>query len=243
METAEKLGIEAIPGIEITSEHKGCYIHILGYGINFTQTSLLNRLLQTQWEVNYRKAVLSIERVGLDKLFGVRAEDLILEIKRTVRNNKHLIFPAHIKNYLTQYPEIFNALKSDSKKWKKQNNRAGPKFISPINAIKLINQLNGAAVLAHPGNILNQGNQSLTRKQEILIAVINALKKENLFGIEARYPCLTEKQKLLFQRLAYAKNLAATGGSDYHGKYRPNIFLGMEGISYNDFLNLKQNFF
>jgi len=243
MEAAERLGIEAIPGIEISSEHKGCYIHILGYGIDFTQTAILKKLLQPQREVNYRKAILSIERVGLDKLFGVKAENLISEIKKTTDNNEHLVFPVHIENYIAQYPEIFQALKSKRKKWKRQDNGAELKFISPVGAIKLINQLNGIAVLAHPGNILNQGGQSSAKNQEILLTIINTLKKENLFGIEARHPGLTETQKLLFQRLAQAKNLAATGGSDYHGKYRPNIFLGMEGGSYNDFLNLKQIFF
>ncbi|MFW6233010.1 MAG: PHP domain-containing protein, partial [Bacteroidota bacterium] len=80
-----------------------------------------------------------------------------------------------------------------------------PKWVFPVeNGIKLINQIGGIAVLAHPGKYV---------AQEALFRFINA----GLDGIEVIHPSHDEKKQRHYSSIASQYLILETGGSDYNG--------------------------
>ena len=81
-------------------------------------------------------------------------------------------------------------------------------------AIALLHESGGCAVLAHPAQV--------SRSIPLLEDLLAHLKKMGLDGVETHYP--TQKGSFLksLKRLAAAHGLFETGGSDYHGDIRPN---------------------
>jgi 3',5'-nucleoside bisphosphate phosphatase len=90
-----------------------------------------------------------------------------------------------------------------------------------IEAISLIHQAGGLAVLAHPA----QNDPDLTRLPTVLAALVPA----GLDGIEVYYPTHSNKMKKKLRALAEKNNLLLTGGSDYHGDVRPATTLAGGG--------------
>ncbi|HAM62142.1 MAG: hypothetical protein A2Y20_02245 [Firmicutes bacterium GWF2_51_9] len=83
-------------------------------------------------------------------------------------------------------------------------------------SIRLVHETGGIAVLAHPGNNVKEDK-----------AVLDELSSLGLDGIEAFSSYHGELQNAFY--IAYAKkmNLLFTCGSDYHGKTKPKIKLGL----------------
>lgn len=57
-------------------------------------------------------------------------------------------------------------------------------------------------------------------------ALLEKLIDRGLQGIEIFYSEHTEADRALYAKLAARYRLIPTGGSDYHGKYKPGIELG-----------------
>ena len=81
--------------------------------------------------------------------------------------------------------------------------------------VGLIHEHGGAAVLAHPGKNLEGHMERL-----------GSLLDEGLDGIEAFSSYHDEETAEFLYRIACARDLLATCGSDYHGKTKPGIRLG-----------------
>lgn len=87
-----------------------------------------------------------------------------------------------------------------------------------MDAIRLILAHGGIPVLAHP--LL----YALSRKQ--LCQLISELKEAGLMGIEAIYVLNRGSDEAHMRSLAAQYDLLITGGSDFHGKNKPDISLG-----------------
>lgn len=85
-------------------------------------------------------------------------------------------------------------------------------------AIRLIREAGGLPVLAHPS--------SLRMEDQTLAAFIRRLADMGLGGLEAYYPGHGPDTVKKYKRLASDLGLAVTGGSDFHGAYKPRIELG-----------------
>ena len=75
--------------------------------------------------------------------------------------------------------------------------------ISPFDAMDIIHEAGGVAVLAHPG----------TGVQDYLIPY---LIKKGLAGVEAYHPEHTRQAEKKYANIAHRYKLAAMGGSDFH---------------------------
>jgi predicted metal-dependent phosphoesterase TrpH len=89
------------------------------------------------------------------------------------------------------------------------------KRLSPPESISLIHAAGGLAVLAHPYQL--QLNEEETETQ------IRRLKDLGLDGIEAIYSRLSPSERDRYSRLARRLELLVTGGSDFHGTFKPDI--------------------
>src|SRR5262249_50355625 len=88
--------------------------------------------------------------------------------------------------------------------------------LSPADAISLIQAAGGVAVLAHPYQL------KLPSYEEV-DDLVGELAELGLDGIEAVYSRHSEAQRASYSEIAKRHHLLITGGSDYHGSYKPDI--------------------
>jgi 3',5'-nucleoside bisphosphate phosphatase len=83
---------------------------------------------------------------------------------------------------------------------------------------RLAHESGGVAVLAHP---LSTG-----LSPQHLERMVAELAEGGLDGIEAVYSSYTPDQRSVLRRIASRNGLVATGGSDFHGSFKPGLFVG-----------------
>jgi len=102
-----------------------------------------------------------------------------------------------------------------------------PKFkISALDAIALIHQAGGLAVMAHPG---------LNRTDKIIPDLVSA----GLDGLECFHTKHTPSTSEHYVRMAKEFNLAITGGSDCHGLSKGKPLIGTVKLPYEYVERLK----
>jgi predicted metal-dependent phosphoesterase TrpH len=108
----------------------------------------------------------------------------------------------------------------------------GPAYVgkfslTPEGAIKLIKEAKGIAVLAHP---------QASNCDELIPSFVKA----GLRGLEAYYPEHSESTVNYYLKVAEKYNLLVTGGSDCHGKSKPDVAVGKVSIPYELVEKLKK---
>jgi hypothetical protein len=210
---AAKLGIDFLPGIEISSEYpRPGTMHLLGYGID-PQSKILTDLTRTLIEgrdTRNLKIVAQLNAMGipitLQEIKDVAGGKVIgrphfaeVLVRRGVVSNKQEAFD----RYLGQGGRVFTD--------KEQ--------LTPRRAIEMILQSGGMPVLAHPSQLKKENNAQLENAIKELIDF-------GLMGIEVIHSDHSDAQVDFLTRLANRYNLLKTGGSDFHGGNKPTIQLG-----------------
>jgi len=207
-----ELGIEVIPGVEVSSFDGNSELHILGYCVKWDEPAFNRRLAQLR-ESRHRRNPLIIERLreaGLDITYDeVRALAGTESVGRP-----HIAQLLMQKKYVTSAKEAFDRYLADGR----------PAYVArelptPAEAIKWINEAKGIAVLAHPTWVKVSG--------EGLRTCVTALKEAGLGGVEVHYSTHTKSQTSRYLELARQLDLLITGGSDFHGVTKPDIDVGM----------------
>src|SRR5207248_1396372 len=91
--------------------------------------------------------------------------------------------------------------------------------LHPDQAIALARESNAVPVLAHP--------LSLGLEPGELDRTVGELAGLGLAGAEAIYGRYTPEERQLVADLARRHSLVVTGGSDYHGTYKPDLQVGV----------------
>lgn len=91
--------------------------------------------------------------------------------------------------------------------------------LSPKDALATINAAGAAGVIAHP--------YSLGMAPSELESYVAGLADEGLAGVESYYGRYTPEMRADLVRMARRRGLVPTGGSDYHGSYKPDIEVGV----------------
>jgi predicted metal-dependent phosphoesterase TrpH len=88
--------------------------------------------------------------------------------------------------------------------------------LSPANSIELIHKAGGVAVLAHPYQLKLPSIEEVEQ-------LVGELAMLGLDGIEAIYSRHSLAERDIYTQMAARHHLLVTGGSDYHGSYKPDI--------------------
>jgi len=89
--------------------------------------------------------------------------------------------------------------------------------LSPFEAIELIKNSGGVAVMAHP---------MMTQKDEL----IPRMKAAGMQGLEVYYPNCMPTVIQFYERIAKKNGLIATGGSDAHGRAKAYTYIGKKTV-------------
>lgn len=203
--------ITVISGTEISAAYKKKDIHILGLFIDETNPILLETLEQAISARDYRNELMA-ERF---RSLGI---PLTLEALRS-QNPDTVITRAHFAKYLIDNHYV----KTQAEAFERYLGYDAPCFVAreymqPEKAISLILQSGGIPVLAHP--LLYK----LPPKE--LEALLDRLKSAGLKGLEVFYSSNTSFDESIVYGLANRFGLLMTGGTDFHGSNKPNLYLG-----------------
>jgi predicted metal-dependent phosphoesterase TrpH len=192
-----ELGVEVVPGIEFTTEYQDAELHILGYYFDHTSQVFQAAIVHMQED-----RVLRINKMA-EKLQGlkidIRPEEILRIANNKVPGRPHVARALLEKGVVTSIKEAFNRFLADK----------GPAYVPhfkllPKEAIALIKQAGGIAVMAHPATCGCD-------------AMIPDLVSAGLRGLEVYYSGHRPEQTAHYAELADKYGLLKTGGSDYHG--------------------------
>ena len=207
-----ELGIEVIPGVEISSILNDSELHILGYFVD-PQDAELNKRLATLRESRHHRNPQIIERL---QALGI---ELTYEEVRAIAGTDAVGRP-HIARCLIEKGVVSTAKEAFDRFLAEGRPAYVPRLLPPpAEAISWINQAKGLAVLAHPTWV------KTTR--ETLENLVRQLKTDGLNGVEVHYSTHTASQTRAYLNLANQLGLLITGGSDFHGITKPDIEVGI----------------
>ena len=208
---AGRPSIEVIPGIEFSTKHADKDVHIVGLYIAYDAPNFLAKLQEFVDSRTGRniKMCHNLQNAGIDITYEKLQE----------RNPDAVITRAHYASYLFEEgyvksrSEAFSRYLGDHTKYFVPREK-----VTPAQAVKLILQVGGVPILAHPP-LYHMGRERLDR-------LVSELKDAGLMGIESLYSTYTNQDERDMMRLADKYDLLLSGGSDFHGANKPNLDLG-----------------
>jgi predicted metal-dependent phosphoesterase TrpH len=215
---ATDLGIEFLPGVEITSVYQCQDVHILGYFLDVRPPGVISFLnSQQKYRVERaRKIAAKLANLGspidIDTLID-QAESRGSVVARPLIAT-FLVAAGHVGSER----EAFDRWLGDQR----------PAYVpscgsSPSDVVRLISRLGGVSALAHPG---------LLGRDEL----IPSLSRVGLTALEAYHSAHNQSKRAHYTKLAAQYGLAVSGGSDYHGdQHHRAKFLGAVGPSRDAF--------
>jgi len=208
----EAAGVEFIPGTELTAEQGGIEIHILGYFLDTQNPRLLTEIerFQTVRQNRIREMVARLNQIKVP----LSAEAVFALANCRAPGRPHVaraLVKAGLCGSLDEAFERF--LKKNRPAWV-------PKFkISAADAISLIHQAGGVAVLAHP---------ALNRSDDVIEGMVAGA----LDGIECFHTKHSTAISEHYLELADRFHLLVTGGSDCHGLSKGQPLIGTVKVPY-----------
>jgi len=224
LRASETLGIEFIPGIEISVQFNSWHdVHLLGYGINFNDCHFLEKLTDFREKRKSRNVDILAKVNNCLRLEG-RQE---IDVDEVLIHAKDAIGRPHIARALLERGYAKNIEDSFQRYLVPCNI---PKYYWPIeDAITEIKRLRGIAVLAHP--------TSITTDRQQLCNIITELKALGLDGIEVFNNMAHAHEMEFLRRRTEESGMLVTAGSDYHGIEEGLIIgRGRSGIRFHDTL-------
>lgn len=207
----QELGIEIIPGIEISSRHGESELHVLGYFLKW-EDARLNERLMTLRESRHRRNPKIIE------LLQAAGIDITYDEVRAVAGSDSVGRP-HIARVLMDKKVVTTAKEAFDRFLAEGKAAYVPRDLpAPVDAIRWIKDAGGLAVLAHPTWVKTT--------EGTLTDLARQLKEQGLDGVEVHYSTHTPRQTRTYLSLAKQLGLLVTGGSDFHGVTKPDIEVG-----------------
>jgi predicted metal-dependent phosphoesterase TrpH len=200
---ANRLGLELIPGIEISVRYQSFDVHLLGLAFEVT-TEPLQRFLASQRHGRFGRAELMIERLAENGV-DIRLERVYEIAGDATVGRPHVARALMEAGYVKSVAEAFDTWIGDN----------GPAYVSrerldPKQAIDLIHSAGGVVVAAHPPFI-----------GPTFEAVISELAALGMDGLEVYYKHYEPDLVARLKGIATRNGLAMSGGSDYHGLGNP----------------------
>ena len=212
-EAARAAGIEVLSGVELSTELDGRDIHVLGYCFDDGSGEFKNGIeeaLNSRWG-RMIKMVEKLQELGMETISMADVEAMA---GSRALGRPHLARVMMDKGYVNSLQEAFDKYLADD----------APAYIpklkqTPSQAINMIKRAKGVSVLAHP---------MITQMDEIIPRLV----REGLDGLEVYYPNTSSVLVEFYEGLARKHDLLMTGGSDAHGEFKQNSYVGKMKIQY-----------
>lgn len=212
LKAAKELSVTAVAGTELSTDYDGVELHILGL---FLPKEACGRVEERVQILKRNKD--ESNRILCERLALAGYEISFEEVKKSSPTG--FVNRALIGELLTEKgytSSIQNAL--DSLLRKGGEFYAEPKRLDALETVAFLKGLGAVAVLAHP--FLNVDEKGLRK-------FLDEAVERGLDGIETRCSVYAKEQTELSEKIAEEYGLLKSGGSDFHGRRKPNVSLGV----------------
>lgn len=211
-EEALRQGICFMAGLEISAEFQPGTMHILGYGFREEDFALCSKMEYVQRCRRERNPKI-IQRLN-DMGMAITLDEAAAEAGGKLVGRPHFARVLLRKGYVRDLQEAFDRYLA-----KGQPAYVDKVRLSPEESVACIRNAGGVAVLAHPLQLKAKDDGALE-------GILRGLVGLGLQGMECHYRNHSAEDTRKFLDLAGRHGLIVTGGSDFHGRNRPDIQLG-----------------
>ena len=203
-----------VPGIELSCRFMGRPLHMLGLFLDPADPKLRDRVGRMRAQrLERNQQMLELLRA---KGIPITWDEVAAEAPTDLVSRTHFARVLVRSGAAGSHQDAFHRLIGDD----------APCFVpfpelAPREAVGWIREAGGAAVVAHPGRGFPRGFR--------WDAAMLELKGAGIHGFEAYYPDYGPVEHRYFLDLARDLDLVPSGGSDYHGRNKPGIQLGVGG--------------
>lgn len=211
-EYAAAQGVDLLCGIELSTKYEGKTVHLLGYfpsaepsadfaawliGLQEKRRDRNRRLVANLQKLNVEITLEEVEAIGKSQAGRPHFASILLQ-----------------KKYVKTMQEAFD-------KYLAENGRAYTEReeVPLEEGIQRMRAAGGVPVMAHPVRL---GRRTHQEEIEWITAAVDM----GMLGLEVRHSDHDGAAVARYTALAERLGLLTTGGSDYHGSYKPDIRLG-----------------
>jgi predicted metal-dependent phosphoesterase TrpH len=225
IDKGKEIGIEVIPGVELSSQLKDLEVHVLGYFMDCNYQELLDHLKSFRYERLKRaeRIVKKLNSMDVD----IEMSDVLSKVKGNASIGRpHIAFAMIEKKIVSNYYEAFAKYIGDNKPaYERKPN------ISTKDAITLISKAGGISIVAHPGKTL---------RDNILIEIMEL----GIDGFEVIHPSHNSEDVRYFRDFASQYFMLESGGSDFHGgRFNDDTLMGSFWITEQKVREMKHRLF
>jgi len=220
-----ELGVEVVPGVELSAELEGTSVHVLCYWMDVEHEGLQAELRRLR-DDRFRRGELMVEKLqalGLPVSF---------ERVRQIASGGNIVRP-HVAQAMVEA----GIVATEAEAFDRYIADGGPAHVPkhalhPLDALALIRDAGGLCVLAHPGM---WGDQTSVPDE-----LIEAMAGAGMVGLEVDHTDHSPEQRAHYRDVARRLGLIATGGSDCHGTRYVPIRLGTSLCDPEAFARLRE---
>jgi len=214
------VNIEFVTGTELTAEHDDTELHVLGYFLDTQNKKLLEEIAKFQVvrQSRIHEMVARINDLGMP----LEAESVFALANCKSPGRPHVaraMVKAGLVRNMDEAFELF--LKKGRAAWVPKSK------VSALEAIELVHQAGGLAVMAHPG---------LNRTDSIIPDLVAA----GMDGIECFHTKHSTVMSERYLEIADKYKLLVTGGSDCHGFSKGRPLIGTVRLPYDHVQKMKE---
>lgn len=212
LDAAEGSGVEAVPGVEFSTEYQGKEIHILGLFIRSDHYRAVTALLDEMLVRKERSSIALCEALGGA---GIALDYAAIRAGTPDGYVNRAVIAAEMVRL-----GVCGSVQDAFSRWldPKHGYYQPPERLDALDVIRFIKSIGAVAVLAHPFLALDAAEL-----RDFLRRAVAA----GLDGMETMYPLFDEETTCLAAEIADEFGLLHSGGSDFHGANKPDIRLGV----------------
>ena len=201
LEAAKRRGMQLIPGVELSCGAQK-EIHVLGYGFD-PENAALRAFCEARVAQRVARMEAMVQRLcELGKPIEMKR---VRELARGVIARPHMARAMVEAGYVTSVADAFDRyLKPGRPAYVPKED------VKVAEAVRLIAQAGGIAVLAHP--------MELKMGETQLESLIGEWRAQGLSGVEVYHPSAQNNHAAFLHNLARREGMLVTGGSDFHGE-------------------------
>ncbi|WP_292834360.1 PHP domain-containing protein [Microbacterium sp.] len=205
-EAAGSLGMTLVPGMELSARYEHRSVHVLGYLFD-PEDAGLRALTDRIRTSRITRARTMADRIGRD--YDLTWDDIVAQTAEGATVGRpHLADALIARGHVRDRGEAFADILHPGSDY----------YVSlyapdPVTAVAAIADAGGVPIIAHPA-----GRAGLLPRK-----LVEAMLEAGLAGFELEHRENEEPALSRLRSLVSARDLIATGSSDYHGRGKPNV--------------------
>jgi hypothetical protein len=205
-------GLELIPGVELSLDYDGGGMHLVVLWLEPGPGPLQDRLaaLREGRDTRNLRIVDLLTSLGMP----ITIEEIEEEAGGGSVGRPHIAAVMVERGYVPDIRTAFDLWLANGKP-----GYVGRDRLEPEEALSLARESGGVPILSHPHTL------GITTAPE-MADLLTRLGRAGLVGLEAIYAAYRRHERYGYADLARRFSLIPSGGSDYHGTYKPGLQLG-----------------